>query len=384
MKNVKSNMRLFARDFLQIICQAFKLLPVKSNRIVFISHQYGSQYSDSPKYMSEYMMDKYKDKYEIIWILKKPKDHEHLKKMGIKTVRFYSFQNVYYSNTAKVLVTNVFGPYPYVIKRVDRIIIETTHGVAYKRLSSGTKSMRIMDNVDFALSGNKITSELVYRNNLSYKGVIIEEGLPRNDIFFKENAFVKVKVKRYFGINDDTGIVILMPTWRKDNNRQSVDIDFGRVLNILSKKTGQEWVFIVRLHHLSKIDISDIIDNFSGKVIDATNYPDPQELLLTSDLLITDYSSVVWDFALQEKPIVIYTPDLLSYKDTRGFNVPPDEWMLFTAKDERELYRVIEETPFDDLVNATKRHLEKFGSCESGESTRLICERIDKYCYTVR
>ncbi len=384
--------KLIIRLGLNLACQLFKLVPVKNNRIVCISHRHGAQFSDSPKYITEYLLDHFKGQYEIIWIFSNPDNYNEIEERSIKPIRFCSWKDFLYSNTAKVYITNLFGPYPNVINRKDRVIIETTHGVAYKHLVFNNNSSKEkdalfgkmiysnkMNKVDFALSGNRITTELVYRKNLNYRGIVIENGLPRNDIFFVKNNEIKIRVRGKYGISEDKRIVILMPTWRKDNSRKTFEIDYKRVLSILRKKTNCDWVFMIRCHHLSKIDVSDII-NGSDIIIDTTDYPDPQELLLTADMLITDYSSVVWDFALQKKPILVYTPDLLSYEESQGFNVPPDEWMLYKANTEIELYGLLENTTIEEIAKASNKHLERFGSYETGNATKLICEKIDRYC----
>lgn len=384
--------KLLIRRFLVIACQIFKLFPVKKNRIVFICHKYGSQYADSPMYISEYLMQHYADRYEIIWVFKEPDRFEYLKAKGIKLVKFCSLAGFYYSNTAKVYITNLFGPYPDVIRRKNRIIIETSHGVAYKNLLTGASNVSKVDSYDieqrrikinmcdYALSGCDILTRCTYRDNLGYEGRIIEEGLPRNDLFFRDNGEIKRKVRQRYGIAPEAGILLLMPTWKKENSRRTIEIDYGRVLDLLGKKDGREWVCLLRLHHLSRVDISDILSQYAGRVIEATDYPDPQELLLAGDALMTDYSSVVWDFALQKKPIFIYTPDVLDYSEERGFNVPPAEWGLFRAEGEEELYRMIEEHTLDEIARASQAHLEKFGNCETGKATERLCRRIDRYC----
>ena len=397
MKDVLTTLiKLVIHRALNVFCQFAKLLPVKNNRIVCISHRHGAQYSDSPKYITEYLLEHFGDKYEIIWVFDCPDMFKELEKRGIKIIKFNSWKDYYYSNTAKVYITNLFGPYPNVIKRKDRIIIETTHGVAYKHLVFNNNSSQNedaifgkmiytykMNKVDYALSGNRITTDLVYRDNLGYRGNVIEEGLPRNDIFFKKNYDIKRKVMSSFGIPEWKRIVILMPTWRKDNSRKIFEIDYQRIINSLKEKDGCEWVFLIRLHHLSKVDLTEIIKKNNGSVIDASKYSDPQELLLASDMLITDYSSVVWDFALQRKPILVYTPDLASYAERQGFNVPPEEWMLYEANTEDELYKLIDDNDIDVIAKASEKHLDKFGSFETGEATKRICERIDKYCNSI-
>ena len=395
--NMKSNIRFIAvlvfKILMGIVAQVFKIFPIKNNRIVFFSHR-GRQYSDSPKYISKYLLHQFAGKYEIIWGVEDKGKFKDLESKGIKLIKSFSLADFYYSNTAKVFVSNMFGPFPHIVRRKNRIIIETSHGVAYKDLITERENMKLiafcekkhkamkMNMCDYALSGNSILTDRTYRNNLDFKGKVLEFGLPRNDIFFQSHDDIKEKVRNHFRIDSETRILLVMPTWRKDNSRKNIEFDYGRILSSLEQKDGSKWICLLRLHHLSEIDITDILGKYESIIRNATDYPDPQELLLTGDMLITDYSSVVWDFALQKKPICIYAPDVLSYNEERGFNVPPNEWGLFKAEKQNELYKMIEEYSLSDFAQASEAHLKRFGNCETGKATETVCRMINNYCNT--
>lgn len=386
--------KLFRYYIIVIISQVSRVFPIKKNRIVCNSYTAGRQYSDSPMYITEYLLNRYKNKYEIIWVFNEPEKFGYLKNKGIKIVKYRSLMDFYYSNSAKVYITNIFGPYPYVIKRRNRIIIETSHGVAYKKLFTsrfGDGTLDFFENCwiksrinqcDYCLSGNGLTSDLVYRKSLHFEGKIIEKGLPRNDLFFDNNVVLKEKVKSNIGANSDDRIILFMPTWRADDSRKVLEIDYKRIVEILTKKDNKRWVVLLRLHNLSTVDITDILNDNKGIVIDVTHYPNPQELLIAADFLITDYSSVIWDFSLQGKPILTYTPDILTYNEQRGFNVSPNEWILFNSKNENELYSILDNNSLSEIAKASSKHLTKFKNFETGKSTEYVCKIIHDYCYT--
>ena len=136
------------------------------------------------------------------------------------------------------------------------------------------------------------------------------------------------KVKDKLGINEQTKIILYAPTYRGDGEKLQNIFQYGfeildtaRVVDAFNKMNNCNHVLLYRAHH-------DMIpDNIDEACINVSTYPDMQELLLISDYLITDYSSTMWDFALQEKPGFMYTPDLDVYINTIPSIHPIDKWV---------------------------------------------------------
>lgn len=372
--------RCIAFQIIQSVSHAICLFPVRENRIVFMSHRGASQYADSPKYISEYLQCTYPGKYEIIWIVNDLSKFVYLKKKQIKIVRHKTLLEFFYLNTAKVSVTNCgFGP--YLIKRRGQLRIHTLHGGgAYKSnilVDNGEKYQEIRSNIyNLMLSGCRLSTECNIIGDFKFKGDVMECGMPRNDIFFEDNAAILKKVKNYFGLNKEHKILLLAPTWREDNDDNNMMLNYERLSRLLSRKYGGEWKILLRTHHLSHADVSGSINQYQGIVLDARKYPDVQELLCSADILITDYSSLLWDYALRGMPILLFVPDLIKYEDDRGFNVPVKEWGLYYAETEEELFNIIQECPIEELRNASSKHLQIFGSYETGHATENVCKKI--------
>lgn len=374
------------------LSQTARLLPIHPRRIVFISHRNGSQYADSPMFITEKLLADHPDEFELVWVFNDPTRFAHLRGRGIKLVKSKSLADFYYSNTARVYVSNLFGPRHWVIKRHNKLNVETTHGVAYKSLlSNGIQAREVsflerlplqwkINTSNLCLSGNRITTDMVYRDELGYKGEILECGLPRNDVFFGSGEQERARVLSHFGLKDSQQIVLVMPTWKQDQGRANIELDYTKLVEKLSERYGGEWVVLLRLHHLSTVDISDILATYSGCVFDATKYPNSQDLLCAGNVLITDYSSVIWDFALRKLPILIYAPDRDAYGEDRGFNVPPEEWGLVQSSTQDELLEAIDTHSYEDLCEASQAHLERFGSCETGHATEVVCKSIVSHC----
>ena len=131
-------------------------------------------------------------------------------------------------------------------------------------------------------------------------------------------------IRRSLGIKDNVNILLYAPTFRKNNvfnesfdSMQVYNLDWERVLKEVQDKFGGEWIGLIRLHP----NIADLKNNLvlPNTVMDATSYPDMQELLMISDCLITDYSSCVFDFGMVGKKAFLYALDLKDYQKDRDF-----------------------------------------------------------------
>ncbi len=388
---MKIKYKYFIHRAVEHLCFPLRFLPVKNNRIVFSSYGTRSQYVDSPMYITEKLMrDK---KYQIIWAVNDTGRFAFLSEKNIQAVRYRSFRDIYYSNTAKVLVTNLFSFPPYVRPKKGQLRINTMHGGgAYKSLLSSQSDMEHTNRYDYlfinhrinkcnlCLSASRLTSELVFRRELGYTGRILDSGLPRNDIFFHIDPNTVTEVKRQFGVRDKC--VLMMPTWRRDNSRKSFDIHYHRLTECLHRQYGGEWKVLLRTHHHSRVDISDLLKRYGDVVCDAGDYGNPQDLICAADLLITDYSSAIWDFAVKGGPVILYAPDMNEYKRERGFVLPPEQWNLCIAEEEEKLFSIIQTHTLEELSAASKKHLESYGSYETGNATDTVCRYIADYVKT--
>ena len=389
--NTKNRYRI--RVFTEKVFAPLKALKVKKNRVICISHRGGRQYSDSPMYITEELLRR--KGYEIIWIVNDRNAFRFLEEKGIRTVKHRSLQEIYYLNTSKVCITNLFRFPPYLAMDPEQLRINTMHGGgAYKSLlsinvDSGTVSKydallarHNINRCNLCLSGSRATSKSVYRKELRYRGEILEKGLPRNDSLLHPDPEIVRSVKEHYGVEDR--MILVMPTWRRDNSRASIEIDYRKLVQAFERNYGGRWKVMLRLHHLAQIDISDLKSLYSDILVDATDYDNPQDLLAAADFLITDYSSVIWDFALKKGPMILYAPDLDAYGEERGFVIPPEKWKLNMARSGEELFALIDGKSLEELAEASEDHLKVYGSFESGEATKAVCDYIEEVCKGTR
>ena len=393
-----------AQKAVRTCMKLFCLFPVKRNRIIFNSHK-GRQYVCNPRYIYEYLESKCGERLQYIWCLQNPPKSLKMK-ASVKIVSYNSLRYFYYQMTSKVIVANLPSPC-YVPRRKEQFMIDTWHGGgAYKRIGisipkqaslskisrKGIKTTESSDNTKWEvyrayynaldtnifLSSSKRFSEVMFESQMIPRESYVELGMPRNDIFFKEHKQIGEKAKKFLGIDTNKKVILFAPTYRGNVNNQqfSMNLDIQMCVETAKKRWGGEWVFAYRMHVFSN---SLDRENIPKYAVNASKYDEMQELLCMADVLITDYSSSQWDFALTGKPGFLFTPDLDYYQhEDRGFYTPIDDWPFPYAKTNEELSNLI--ICFDEDKHRAKvqRHLDLLESCEDGHATEKICDIIMK------
>lgn len=364
---------------LRVAIRFLHIFPINTHRVIMNSYR-GSQYSCNPKYISEYL-EKTR-KLEIIWAFNEPEDFVFLKERGIKTVKYSSIKRFYYEATAKVSINNV-GSFSWIPLRKKQEHINTWHaGGSYKKtgLDEAENSLLMKKTIEMTanettlfLSSSHYFSTVSIPHNLGYNGKILDCGLPRNDNIVKGSGTeITNKVRKYFHISKELFILLCAPTWRYNDNKIPV-IDFEKVRFSIRKRFGKDCVILYRAHHITG-------GTAEGNIVNATDYPDMQELLISADMLITDYSSCIWDYSFTYRPCFLYTPDLDDYIQKRGFNMDIYEWHFPICKTNTELARAIED--YDEVhhkENMDKHHMD-LGACETGRACEIIGNQILEWC----
>jgi len=378
---LKINIKNICRDSIiilaNLILRIFYIFPINKKSIIFISYN-GSQYSCNPKYISEYMLTNKMNEYDLIWTVSDKKRFKYLKDKGYKLVRYNSIEYLYKILTSKVIVTNV-SISSFLPIRKGQYVINTWHGGgAYKKaLFNEEKISKIVkkvyaEKVNLYLSSCERFSDLVIRGTFNYKGQILECGLPRNDIFFTNDYRIKKKVKDFYNIDNNKKIILYAPTFRDTNANFDHCLDYKRLLKAVTAKFGGEWIICIRAHHYAivKTKLNTEI------ILDVSRYPDMQELLLTADILITDYSSSIWDFSIMKKPCFLYTPDLNKYKSERNFYIDINKWHFPICSNNDELINSILNFNMEEFRNNMELHHKEWGSFENGQATQRTVELI--------
>ncbi len=396
----KNILKVMFSELVRIGTAPLRVLPIKNNRILFTGLTGGKSYdySCNPKYLYEYLRDHYPGQYEFVWAVKDKAQYSFLEEEGVKLVKHFAVSSFPMLLTSKIIVTN--GSYaPWFPFRKKQYVINTWHGGgAYKKVENeapgadwATKKRArfCADNIDLFVASCKVQEEQMIRTTYQYKGEVLRAGTPRNDKLVNgEIPAMTAKVREYYKIPTNGRIVMYAPTYRTPSVPVELDadtllselnqLDFG-VLKQLSVESNAEpvkWYFFNRYHRYQ--DDTMNVKVKGQAVIDVMDYPDMQELLCATDVLITDYSSCVWDYMLLKRPCFLYVPDKEEYTERTGFYVNLDEWPFGQADTLESLLQLVKDYDSIKAGETIEEHLHLLGSYEKGNCCEELYNKIIK------
>ncbi len=385
-------LRFSKKIIMRILLFPLRIFSIKNNRVVLMNNL-AKTYADNPKYVAEYLLAHYPQKFEIIFPVNDMERHQFLNELGLKPIKFNSFKYFFYAMTAKVFVSNS-GGFSYLPLRKKQYVVNTWHGGgAYKKCGIDMYNNSLLFRADLKMSAKqtdvfmstcKKFSYFVSRSMLVPQEIFWEVGMPRNDILLADNEELRSKIRAKLGLKEHERLILFAPTYRKpDDNyfKNSVAISYGvdaeRVCKAMKTRFGGEWRFAIR-YHPAIINKSEFA---SDDTLDLTDYPDMQELLCAADAMINDFSSSMWDFMLTGRPNFLYAEDLQHYVETTEVYTPVSEWPFPKATNNDQLERNILEFNDAQYAAACDQHYRELGGSETGSASKLICERIYEKCF---
>ena len=353
------------------LCGVF---PIKNK--VLMWNFAGMEYGDSEKYIAEALSQKNKS-IQVVWVIKKGVSKH--KDAPVKYVTKYSPMYFYHLATSKIWVLNTRSE-NYFIKRKKQYYIQTWHSALRIKKIEGDalsyldekyikQAKKDAQMTDLMTCGSK-HSEETYKRAFFYNGKIAKTGTPRIDSLLNQNMQMKAKnkIKKHYSIQNNKKIVLYAPTFRKNASTTNWQID----LDNLRKRLGNSYTIIARAHPRTTISIPK-------GVIDATNYADMQELIMASDILLTDYSGCCFDAMYADKKCILYIPDLKSYlENERNLYFDPTNLPFAIAKNMKELIEEIKkekDEPYQSRIRAFKKQI---GDAEEGQAANNIANIIIK------
>lgn len=307
-----------------------KIVPVKKDLIVFESNV-GKTVSDSPKVIYDKLKE-YSNAYQIVWV---SNSQFPFNDPNVIRVKRLSPEYYHYLSRAKYWINNQNFPH-YITKPKDTIYIQTWHGTPLKKMLNDVESFegrdanyknRVNNAIkywDYLVSPSPYASKC-FKSAFEFQKEILEVGYPRNDIFYNEDITYinnkKENIKQRLGIQDERKIILYAPTFRDDevNKAKKHIINLQIDLQQMKEQLSKDYILILRPHIIisNSLQLDSSLDNF---VINGNKYNDINDLFLITDICITDYSSVMFDFANTKKPMLFFTYDLEHYRDSlRGF-----------------------------------------------------------------
>ena len=360
---------------------------VVANKVIFDNYM-GKPFGCNCKYVVNKLLEKYPDQLDIVWMVSKKEMNSDSFPEGVRLVRYGTGDAKSEYATAKVWVSN-YHKVSYVRKgmyrKPDQYFIQMWHGsLGIKKIENNVPLLSENANwLTLAKESSEMTTHWISNSAFEtdvYKqafwGVenVLEYGHPRNDILVNGDANVVSKVKEFYGI-EDKKIMFYAPTFREDYRMDCYQIEYNKLKKALEEKFGGEWVFVVRLHprvqKYSKALLPDV-----DYIFDGTFYPDIQELILSADSMMTDYSSCIFDFLITKRPGFIFATDIEEYNTERGFYYPLESTPFPVATNNEELMENVKKFDFEGYRNKTEKFLSDKGCTEDGNASERVADLI--------
>lgn len=354
--------------------------PLDANKVLFYCYD-GQGYKCNCKYIAEKLLEQEKPP-KIVWAVTSEEQARFPR--GVRVVRPGTKEYLDEIYTCGVFVSNC-GRDMGIIKRKGQYCVNTWHGYGpFKKVEASLETVTAERKeqlrketayYDLYLSGSRFYSG-IYREAFLYFGEVLECGAPRNDILFRENGEIVEKVYDCFNIPRDRKILLYAPTFRKDKQKafEKYDLDMAKVRKALSDRFGGRYVLVYRFHH--QLYEMEQCGRYEQEGYNATFYDDVQELLAAADVVITDYSSLMWDFSLRGKPVFLYQNDLEEYEDERSFYCPVGQWPYPRARTQERLIEAVLGFDEEKYAKELGGFLKKYGSCDDGHASEKVVERI--------
>lgn len=367
----------------------------KDPTLIMFESFLGKQYSDNPRAIYEYMSVNYPG-YRLLWSVDK-KHVQYFRDNEIPFVTRLSLSWLIYMSKATLWITNCRLPL-WIPKAKGTTYLQTWHGTPLKRLANDMDEVHMpstntaqykknfileADKWDFLVSPNRYSSD-IFKRAFQFNGNLLETGYPRNDFLYSHNnESDQTELKQRLGIPLDKKVIFYAPTWR-DNDyhaqgkyKFSLQFDCDEMYRALS----EDYVIILRLHYL----IADNLDlsKYKGFFYDFSKHDDIRDLYTISDMLITDYSSVFFDFANLKRPMIFYVYDIENYRDNlRGFYIDfereaPGPLVKTTSELISEINHCAGNN-FNDIYN-TQEFRDRFCYLEDGTASQKVSDEIIRH-----
>ena len=371
----------------------FEKLPIEENKIIFKNSLYG--YSCNPKYIVEEILRR-KLPYTMVWCISSndKQVQKNIKQFPeqLKLVISGTEESDKEFSTSKVWIDTLFRCYQYrsgIVKRDGQFYLQLWHAsFGIKKPIIGMSQIekhwgRLAESqIDFLISNSDCESKYYLKPVFQFRGVrkapILKLGHPRSDVFFSDKKQkIREKVYQELKIPLNKKLLLWAPTWRDDLNTKWINLDYNRLRISLSKRFGGAWEIATRMHHMMLAQCKEFRKE-GQRIINASEYTDVQELLLATDVLLSDYSSIICDFLLLGRPAFLYVPDYEEYGVTRELAYPLSDTPCPIATSNDLLMRDIEKFDEADYAIKLEKYLNKMGCVEDGHAAARVVDLIEQ------
>lgn len=355
-----------------------KFLKYDDKLIVFSSYS-GQKYDDSPKEIYEYLINSEQGKnYKYIWAFIEP---EKFNILGAETVKVKSFKFYIMCLKSRYLICNSVLGEGFYFKGKKTTYINTWHGTAIKKIG---KDRNPRNNnwefqgkhlIDIMLAQSEYDAKIFSRTFNIPREKILITGLPRNDKLINVDKIKIQQIKEKLGLNLNKKIILYAPTYRNYELDDKLNYIANSPVNFehWHEKLGDDYIILFRAHYyISKVLVKDVDNKF---VIDVSNYPSINELLIVSDILVSDYSSLFFDYSIMEKPMICFAYDISEYTQKVGIYLDLEKEMPGgVVKNEEELLeriKMVSEKEIQEVIKFRSKYIDTYG-----EATKKVVQYL--------
>jgi len=364
---------------------AMRLFPVRKNKVVATAFS-GIRYGDNPKSLLE-ALHEICPGMDVVWV--KRHGYEYELPAWIRRVRPRTLRWIYEYATARIWIDNSLIP-DYFRKRRGQLYVETWHGgLGIKKIFGDVQENKAQkyktlygksSNLADVFISNSDHLSAIYRHAVYYNGPIWKCGYPMNDILFTERTPVAEKVKSILHIPATNKILLYAPTHRDKFLKEGrVDdrvffSNFTDLCQSLNQRFGGEWTVLLRWHQSQMKMLRGT--TIPANVVNVTSYPEMQELIMATDVMMSDYSSCIFDAAMRRIPCFIYASDYDEYKQYRGVYYEMEELPFPYAKNNDEMEQNVKSFDMEEYLKKWDSFTVRMGLNETGHSAKDIAEKM--------
>ncbi len=398
MKRLSRHPFRFLHEMIEKVCAEALLYP----RQTIISHFQGKEkissniiafstitntYSCNPKYLFEELNRR--GGFELVWLSngKKKKTFPE----SVKVLNRFSLAGMKAVTKAGMLIDNGVVFSNYYKKRDGQIHLQTMHGsLGIKKLDNAIRLReqkgkrgrdiikREMNGTDYIITNSKFEED-VFRTAFWRQTPMLRLGHSRTDILFSDDIEKVRKIREQlwndYQIPKESKIILYGPTYRLGITAKSLVTDFASLIKATEERFGGDFVVLLRLHPNTR---DFFFETLPPNVHDVTNYPDIQELMLVTDIGITDYSSWIFDYVLMRRPGFIFASDETTYIKETGLCYPPEESPFPVSKDFEMLLQNIRTFDEEKYLGRVERFLQEKECVDDGHSANRAADMIEK------
>ncbi len=367
---------------MSIAIRFMRLFIKTDDKLILFNSFAGRKYDDSPKAIYEVMRHDPRFKsFHFVWAFHNP---EQYNVNGAKKIKTDGFDYFITALMARVWVTNSSVERGLNFKGKRTLYFNTWHGTPLKKMgtdiNAGNQSFKSkgINNFDVMMSQGDFEIEIFSRSFNIPKNKFLEAGLPRNDILANYSSMQRKNIRCKLGIKENQKVILYCPTFREYEKDENLGVVMAPPMDLKKwhNNLSTDYVLLMRAHYevskVMNIDENEFVRNM-------TNYPDLNDLIIAADILISDYSSVFFDFSITGKPMLHFTYDYDKYSSKRGMYFDIRD-LLSGAETEDKLISIIknmdEEKERTKTISFRDKYVNYYGNA-ADEAVNFIAKYLE-------